>query len=217
MAFVPIDKRAEYPMKALLPLFIAAALGSVAAPAAHADTNDNWVVRFGAHVVDPKSNNGTLAGMKATVDSSVRPSASLEYMITPNLGVDVLVASFEHDVKLSGLGKVAQTKTLPPTVGLNYHFIPNNTWSPFLGLGLNYTNFFDTKGAGALQGHGVSIDNSWGVAAHAGIDINISPKWLITADLRWVNIKSDVKLDGAKIGSATINPMVYGISAGYRF
>jgi outer membrane protein len=205
-------------MKALLPLFIAAALGSIAAPAAHADTNDNWVVRFGAHVVDPKSNNGTLAGARASVNSSVRPSASLEYMITPNLGVDVLAAwPFEHDVRLSGLGKVAQTKQLPPTVGLNYHFMPNNTWSPFLGLGLNYTNFFDTKGAGALQGHSVSIENSWGVAAHAGIDININPKWLITADLRWINIKSDVKLDGAKIGSATINPMVYGLSVGYRF
>jgi outer membrane protein len=205
-------------MKALLPLFIAAALGAVAAPAAHADTNDNWVVRFGAHVVDPKGNNGTLAGMKATVDSSVRPSASLEYMITPNLGVDVLAAwPFEHDVKLSGLGKVAQTKQLPPTVGLNYHFMPQNSWSPFLGLGLNYTNFFDTKAAGALQGNSVSIANSWGVAAHAGIDFNINPKWLITADVRWINIKSDVKLNGAKIGTATINPMVYGISAGYRF
>ena len=205
-------------MKALLPLFIAAALGAVAAPAAHADTNDNWVVRFGAHVVDPKSNTGTLAGLKSSVNSSVRPSASLEYLITPNLGVDLLAAwPFEHDVRLSGVGKVAQTKQLPPTVGLNYHFMPSSTWSPFLGLGLNYTNFFDTKGAGALQGHSVSIENSWGVAAHAGIDININPKWLVTADVRWINIKSSVKLDGAKIGNATINPMVYGVSLGYRF
>jgi outer membrane protein len=205
-------------MKALLPLFIAAALVAVAPPAAHADTNDNWVVRFGAHVVDPKSNNGTLAGARATVDSSVRPSASLEYMITPNLGVDLLAAwPFEHDVKLSGLGKVAQTKQLPPTVGLNYHFMPNNSWSPFLGLGLNYTNFFDTKGAGALNGASVSIENSWGVAAHAGVDFNINPKWLITADVRWINIKSDVKVAGAKVGTATINPFVYGLSVGYRF
>lgn len=205
-------------MKALLPLFIVAALGAVAAPAAQAESSDNWVVRFGAHVVDPKSNNGTLAGAKATVDSSVRPSASLEYMITPNLGVDLLAAwPFEHDVKLLGLGKVAQTKQLPPTVGLNYHFMPNNSWSPFLGLGLNYTNFFDTKGAGALNGASVSIENSWGIAAHAGVDFNINPKWLITADVRWINIKSDVKVGGAKVGTAAINPMVYGLSVGYRF
>jgi outer membrane protein len=48
-------------MKVLLPVLIAAALGTIAAPAAHADTNDNWVVRFGVHAVDPKNNNGTLA------------------------------------------------------------------------------------------------------------------------------------------------------------
>ncbi|RDI99128.1 hypothetical protein DVT68_11665 [Dyella solisilvae] len=205
-------------MKVLLPLVIAAALGAVAAPAAHADTNDNWVVRFGVHAVDPKSDNGTLAGARASITTSVRPSASLEYMFTPNLGVDVLAAwPFQHDVKLSGLGKVAQTKQLPPTVGLNYHFLPDSAVSPFIGVGLNYTNFFDTKGAGALNGASVSIANSWGVAAHAGLDVKLSPKWIFTADLRWVDIESDVKVNGAKVGTAKIDPLVYGVSLGYRF
>lgn len=203
-------------MKALLPLVIAAAFGAIAAPAAHAD--DNWVVRFGAHAVDPKNNNGTLAGARSNVSTSVRPTGSLEYMITPNLGVDLLAAwPFQHDVKLSGLGKVAQTKELPPTLGLNYHFLPESQVSPFVGVGVNYTNFFDTKGAGALKGASVSIDNSWGFAAHAGIDVKINPKWIFTADLRWVDIESDVHVNGAKVGTAKINPIVYGVSLGYRF
>ncbi|WP_430392016.1 OmpW/AlkL family protein [Dyella sp. 20L07] len=205
-------------MKVLLPLAIVAALGAVAAPAAHADTNDNWVVRFGVHAVAPKDNNGTLAGAKSTISSSTRPSASLEYMFTPNWGVDVLAAwPFSHDVKLAGLGKVAQTKQLPPTVGVNYHFMPNSSWSPFVGVGINYTNFFDTKGAGALNGASVSIANSWGVAAHAGFDLKINEKWLATADIRWVDIESDVKVNGAKVGTAKIDPLVFGVSLGYRF
>jgi len=205
-------------MKVLLSLAMAAALGAVVAPAAHADTNDNWVVRFGAHAVDPKSHNGDLAGASSSISTSVRPSASLEYMITPNIGVDVLAAwPFQHDVKLSGLGKVAKTKQLPPTLGINYHFLPDAAVSPFLGVGVNYTNFFDTKSAGALKGSSVSIENSVGVAAHAGIDVKINPKWIFTADLRWVNIKSDVKVDGTKVGNAKINPLVYGVSLGYRF
>jgi outer membrane protein len=208
------------PMKVLLPLAIAAAFGATAiAPAAHADTNDdNWVVRFGVHAVDPKSNNGTLAGARASVDSNVRPTGSIEYMFTPNLGVDLLAAwPFQHDVKLSGLGKVAQTKQLPPTLGVNYHFMPDRTVSPFVGIGLNYTNFFDTKGTGALAGDSVSIANSWGVAAHAGIDVKINAKWIFTADLRWMNIESDVKVNGAKVGTAKIDPLAYGVSLGYRF
>jgi len=203
-------------MKALLPLALAATLGALVAPSAHAD--DNWVVRFGVHAVDPKSDNGTLAGARSSVSTSVRPSVSMEYMFTPNLGVDLLaVWPEQHSVKLSGVGKVAQTKELPPTLGINYHFLPDSQVSPFVGVGVNYTNFFDTKGAGALKGASVGIDNSWGVAAHAGIDVKINPKWIFTADLRWVDIESDVHVNGAKVGTAKINPIVYGVSLGYRF
>jgi outer membrane protein len=203
-------------MKALLPLALAATLGALVAPSAHAD--DNWVVRFGVHAVDPKSDNGTLAGARSSVSTSVRPSVSMEYMFTPNLGVDLLaVWPEQHSVKLSGVGKVAQTKELPPTLGINYHFLPDSQVSPFVGVGVNYTNFFDTKGAGALKGASVGIDNSWGVAAHAGIDVKINPKWIFTADLRWVDIESDVHVNGAKVGTAKINPIAYGVSLGYRF
>ena len=60
-------------MKTLLPLSIALALAIV--PMAHAADNDastdNWVVRFGAHVVNPKADNGHLAGMKTSITSNV--------------------------------------------------------------------------------------------------------------------------------------------------
>lgn len=217
MALSPNDtNQRNYAMKVLLPLALVAALGAVVAPAAHAD--DNWVVRFGVHDVVPKDNPGSLAGAKSDISSSARPSASLEYLITPNLGVDLLAAwPFQHDVKLAGLGKVASTKQLPPTLGLNYHFMPNAVWSPFLGVGVNYTNFFNTRSAGALSGSSVSIANSWGVAAHAGFDMKINDKWLATVDVRWINIESDVKVDGAKVGKANINPITFGVSLGYRF
>jgi outer membrane protein len=95
--------------------------------------------------------------------------------------------------------------------------MPNSVWSPFLGLGLNYTNFFDTKGSGALNGASVSIANSWGVAARAGFDMKINDKWLATVDVRWVDIESDVKVNGSKVGTAKIDPLVFGVSLGYRF
>lgn len=203
-------------MKAALPLLIAATLAVGAVSAAHANDN-NWVVRFGAHVVNPKSDNGHLAGMRASIDNSTRPTASIEYLFTPNWGVEALVAvPFSHEVKLDG-HKAASTKQLPPVFGVNYHFLPDAKVSPFIGAGINYTYFFDTKGKDLLQGHRVSIDNSWGAAAHAGVDITLSPRWLLTADVRWIDIKGDVHVDGTKVGTAKINPWVYGLSFGYRF
>jgi len=197
---------------------IAAALGAAAAPAAHADTHDNWVVRFGAHVVAPQGDNGKLAGAESHISSNARPTASIEYLFTPNWGVDALVAwPFQHKVRLDGLGTVARTMQLPPTFGVNYHFMPNSSWSPFVGLGINYTNFYSTKGTGALYGQRVSIDNSFGVAARAGVDMTITDKWLATVDVRWMNIESDVKVNGTKVGTAKVNPFAFGVSLGYRF
>lgn len=206
-------------MKTLPPLSLALAL--IVAPLAHAaDTNatdDNWVVRFGAHVVDPKADNGHLAGMKTTISNNAKPTVSIEYMITPAIGVDALAAiPFRHEVRLDGQ-KAVTTKQLPPTFGLNYHFLAGQPISPFVGAGFNYTRFFSTKGAGILQGTNVKIDNSWGVATHVGVDFYLSPKWMITADVRWIEIRGNVHVNGTNVGRATVDPWVYGLSAGYRF
>ncbi|MDE1893527.1 MAG: OmpW family protein [Pseudomonadota bacterium] len=202
-------------MKTMLPLLVAAGLGLCVANPAHAD--DNWIVHVGAHVVDPASNNGTLAGMKASVGSDLKPTVSLEYLFTPSWSVDLLAAlPFSHDVRLDGL-KAATTKQLPPTIGVNYHFMPEATVSPFVGAGINYTRFFDTKGTGPLTGTVVRIDNSWGAAAHAGVDVTLAPNWLFTADVRWIDIGGDVHVNGANVGKAKVNPLVYGVSFGYRF
>jgi Outer membrane protein W len=204
-------------MKSPLPLFIAAALAVGAASAAHAADADSWVVRFGAHTVDPQSDNGRLAGMKAGIGSDTKPTASLEYLFAPSWGVEVLAAvPFKHEVKLDGQ-KAASTKQLPPVLGVNYHFMPDAQISPFVGAGINYTRFFSTKGEGLLQGAKVKIDDSWGAAAHAGVDVQLSPSWLLTADVRWIGIKGDVHVGGANVGTAKVNPWVYGVSFGYRF
>jgi outer membrane protein len=195
---------------------VLAALCMTTALPVHADETP-WIVRFGAHVVDPKSDNGQLAGMKASISSNTQPTASIEYMISPAWGFEVLAAvPFQHTVRLDGQ-RAASTKQLPPVFGVNYHFMPDAKVSPFLGAGLNYTYFFSTKGVGLLQGAHVKVNNSWGPAAHAGIDVRLSPRWLFTADLRWISIGGDVHVNGAYVGKAHVDPLVYGVSLGYRF
>jgi outer membrane protein len=199
-----------------------AALALCAATAlnlAHAETAEPWTFRFGVHDVIPKSNNGTLAGgtLDADLDDSVRPTASIEYRVTPNLGFDLLVAwPFEHTLKLNG-AKAATLKQLPPTFGVNWHFAPDATWSPFVGVGFNFTKVFDEKTTGPLAGADLSVGDSWGFAAHAGVDIAVAPRWLVTVDARWIDIDSTARVNGARVGTVNVDPWAVGISAGYRF
>lgn len=202
----------------LLSLCAALALGSLATPALAQSAGD-WTVGIGAHQVNPKSRNGSLAGgtLDVSVGSDVKPTITAEYFINDNVGIEVLASwQFEHDISIDGLGKVGSTKHLPPTVSLQYHFGKGNI-RPFVGAGVNFTLFSDEQATGVLAGSDVQLDDSWGVAAHAGVDFKVGERGAIRLDARWIDIDTDVKLDGADIGTVNIDPLVYGVAYLYRF
>ncbi|WP_313141634.1 OmpW family outer membrane protein [Stenotrophomonas sp.] len=209
-------------MRKTSPLILAglAAAVSLAAAPAMAQSKGDWTVSAGVHQVAPKSNNGSLAGgtLKVDVDSDIKPTITGEYFIADNLGIEVLAAlPFKHDININGLGRVGSTKHLPPVVSLQYHFNSKGKVSPFVGAGLNYTTFFSEDTTGALAASKLKLEDSWGLAAHAGIDFGIGEKGALRVDLRWIDIDSKVKLDGEKIGTVNIDPLAYGVSYVFKF
>ncbi|AEL08397.1 MULTISPECIES: OmpW/AlkL family protein [Xanthomonas] len=200
-------------------LFAALAAASVSAPAL-AQSKGDWLLGVGAHQVAPKSDNGSLAGGTLDVDvgTDIRPTITAEYFIADNWGIEVLAAlPFEHDINIRGLGRVGSTKHLPPVVSLQYHFNSQGKVSPFVGAGINYTRFFSTETSGALAGNDLDLDASWGLAAHAGLDVKISDRGALRVDMRWIDIDSDASLNGNRIGTVNIDPLVYGVAYVHRF
>jgi len=102
-------------------------------------------------------------------------------------------------------------------VSLQYHFNSAGKVSPFIGAGLNYTTFFSEKTTGALAGSKLKLDDSWGLAAHAGVDIALTEKSALRVDMRWIDIDSKVKVDGSDLGTAHIDPLVYGLAYVMKF
>lgn len=202
----------------LLPL-LAASLAAVATPA-FAQSAGDWTLGLGLHQVDPKSDNGALAGgtLPLGIDSDAKPSITFEYFVRDNLGIEVLGAlPFQHDIAVKGVGKVGDTKHLPPTITLQYHFNSAGKVSPLLGVGVNYTTFFSEGTTGALAGSKLKLDDSFGLAAHAGLDFKVSDKASVRVDVRWADIDTEVKVDGVKLGTANIDPLVYGASYVMKF
>lgn len=197
---------------------LSAALALCAAAGAQAHEAGDWVFSLGAHSVSPTSDNGRLAGgaLAADVGNDWRPTVTAEYFFSPNWGLEVLAAlPFEHSIRLNGTA-AGSTKHLPPTVSLQYHFSGEKV-SPFIGAGVNYTVFFDEETTGPLAGTELSLDSSWGLAAHAGLDFAIGEgKWL-RVDARWIDIDTDVKVNGTAVGTVKIDPMVYGAAFVWKF
>lgn len=201
-------------------LLAALATGFGMAPAM-AETAGTWTVGVGVGYVEPESSNGKLlnGALSVDVDSDVRPTITGEYFVADNVGVELLAAiPFHHDIDLKAAnGSVIKAKTqqLPPTLSLQYHF--DNVHAkvkPFVGVGANYTTFFKER---IYNGGDLDIEDSWGVAGHAGVDFKINETDAVRVDARYIDLEPDVKLNGDKIGKAEINPWVYGISYVKRF
>lgn len=194
---------------------LAAATVFAAAPAAAHEAGD-WLVKVGVTHIKPKSDNGKVINDSVGIDvgSSTRPSFSLTYMATKNVGVELLGAfPFKHDIDAAGLGNIGSTRHLPPTLSLQWHFLPDSKVQPYVGVGVNYTTFFRTRSVlGDLH-----LSDSWGLAAQAGVDIKLDKNWFMSADIRYIDIKSKVRLNGEHIGKVRIDPLVATVGIGYRF
>jgi len=129
---------------------------------AYAVDQGDWVMRVGATNVSPNDgSSGVVADDAIGVDDGTSLSVSFTYMFRDNLGVEILAAlPFDHDITLAGTGKIAETKQLPPTVSLEYHFTPNSNVRPYVGVGVNYTTFMDEEAVAAISS--ISLDDSFG-------------------------------------------------------
>lgn len=210
--------------KSVISTLIAGSLVLTSASVAAVEKGD-WLVRFGAVNVSPNDNSTslTLAGPNSTVgvDDNTQVFANLSYMIKENVAVELLAATpFSHDIvgtgALSGVGKVGETKQLPPTLSIQYHFTPKASVRPYVGAGINYTIFFSEKTTGALAGTTLSLDDSWGLAVQAGVDVDITKDWFFNADIRYINIETTAT---TVLGTAEveINPTVISLGIGTRF
>ena len=196
-------------------LMVFAGLALVSMPAAAYEKGD-WLLRVGVGAVDPKSNNSEIV----SVDDGAALVFNGTYFLTPNIGFEILAATpFSHDITLVSDGsKAGETKHLPPTFSLQYHFMTDGTFRPYAGAGLNYTQFFDEETTGALAGTSLDLDESFGLALQLGADLDLSDRMFLNVDVRYIDIETTATVPEADLSfDVKIDPMVYSLTLGWKF
>ncbi len=191
-------------------LFTASALAlALTAPLAQAFEAGDIIVRAGAITVDPREASsdinhavlGDVAGSKATLDSNTQLGLNFAYMVTDQVGIELLAATpFSHDVGVKGMpgayaglnGKLGSLKHLPPTLSVIYYPLEKNSaFQPYVGAGINYTWFFDTELSSSAEDKGFSgldMKDSWGLAAQVGMDYMLTDNVMLNAQVRYIDI-----------------------------
>ncbi len=207
---------------AAAPLAAQAGIFSDTAPGAQ---KGDWIVRAGLSQVNPKSENLDLDGAFVVVDSDISPTFDVTYMFSNHFGIELLAAyPFTHGIDLKPEGgpdsRIAQTDHLPPTLSLVWRpFDDKATFQPYVGVGMNYTMFFNEQLRGAPNSVDLSLDDSFGPAAVIGTDIALGEdkKWFLNAAVRWMDIDTDVSIENDELGTVEIDPFVYTVGFGRRF
>lgn len=161
---------------------------------------------------------GADSGLKAKVGDDVMPTLGLTYFLTDNLAIEAIAGTTQHEVKAVGPGTdvaVHETWVLPPVVSLQYHFMPDQKVSPYVGAGLNYMLFYSEKD---YNGFGLKVDDGFGYALQAGVDVALQGKLSANLDVKKVFFETDASVNGGALKSKVkLDPWVVSAGFGYKF
>jgi outer membrane protein len=133
---------------------------------------------------------------------------------------------------LRGAG-VTDVDVYSPTAFINYHFFGDYAkWDPFVGVGLNYTKFTNTKALPPLTGAQgptqINLSDSWGAAAHVGLIYRFNSKWSVVGTVAVADVQSDLTSTSySPVNPSVItsqakthinfHPIIYTLAVGYSF
>lgn len=216
--------------------FVAISVGFLTgfSDASFAIEKGDWLLRLRGIVVAPtdESTGGirpdlTTTGLEA--QAAVVPEVDITYMVTDNIGIELIAATSNHDFDatgaLSNLNESASAWLLPPTLLVVYHFLPRNNIRPYIGAGINYTITYGENASASLENAlggptDVDADNSFGFAIQAGVDIDINDRWFFNADVKYIDMSVDIDLTTAgtvRTIEVGLDPIIFGVGVGYRF
>jgi len=204
----------------------AVVLASLAVPAAAQEFKPKEAGDFllrvrGIAVLPDEDSTVSVIGGDVDASNEYVPEIDISYFFTENIALELIAATTEHDMAANNttLGNVdlGEVSLLPPTLTAQYHFMPKSRFSPYLGVGINYTLFYDEEAAGGTV-TAIEYDNSVGLALQAGMDYAISGNWSANLDVKKVWINTDVSINnGAIAADVDLDPWIIGVGIGYRF
>lgn len=194
---------------------------AMAQPAAAQDQNsiwakENWQIRVRAIDVIPDVDSSVNIGGEVDADNAVVPELDISYFFTDHIAAELILATSKHDMDYTGNIDLGDAMILPPTLTLQYHFTPDQAFSPYVGAGINYSMFYNEDAAAGFTD--LEVDNGVGLALQAGFDYWLDEHWGLNADVKKIFLNVDATLNNGTIrADVDLDPWVVGAGVSYRF
>lgn len=160
-----------------------------------------------------------LDGADVDISNAFVPELDFTYFFTDNIAAELILGTTKHDVEVPALGDLdlGEVWLLPPTLNVQYHFMPTSNIRPYAGAGINYTIFYGEElGTDAFDD--IEYDNAVGFSFQAGLDYDITEKLFLNLDIKKLLLTTDVTLvaETNTPVEVDINPWIIGLGVGMR-
>ncbi len=108
----------------------------------------------------------------------------------------------------------------PLSAVLQFHFVPRGVIDPYIGAGAAYVLFDNVNGRGDLNVNKINFKDDAGLALNGGIAFRITPRIALTADGKYVPLKSSataIYTTGTTTTRLKINPVIFSGGLTFRF
>jgi outer membrane protein len=160
--------------------------------------------------------NGT--ALQTDVGDAVTPEVDITYFFTNNIAAELIAATAQHSVS-AGPNDLGTTWILPPTLTLQYHFMPDSQFSPYVGAGLNYSFFYGEDDGTNFDD--LDVEGGLGYALQAGFDYWLDDNWGLNVDAKYIDLEidADVNSGGTALSAddVDLDPFIIGAGVSYRF
>lgn len=165
-------------------------------------------------------------GGNVAVTNNLIPEVDFTYYFTDHLAAELILGTSKHEVVATNtaLGNIdlGRVMLLPPTLSVQYHFLPTKKLNPYVGVSGNYTIFYD-QGTGKGRNGAVTdvdYDNAFGYGFQFGMDYKITDKIYWNVDVKKLYMNTDVTV-GTNLGvtvpaDVDLNPWLISTGIGFK-
>ncbi|CCJ07626.1 OmpW family outer membrane protein [Methylocystis sp. SC2] len=155
--------------------------------------------------------NGVIAGASTNTSTAIIPMLDVAYYLNKNWAIEAICCVAPHHIQGTGTiaSDFARAWLFPPSVMLQYHVTNFGAFQPYLGVGVNFTTFWNTRvnndvwGIPMAPGSFLStlgvpavlstfqyatVAPSWGVVGQAGFDYMLNDHWGLNLDVKYIGL-----------------------------
>ena len=153
--------------------------------------------------------NGVIAGASTNTSSAIIPMLDVAYYLTKNWAIEAICCVAPHHIQGTGTiaSDFARAWLFPPSIMAQYHFTNIGAFQPYLGVGVNFTTFWNTRvnndtwsipfapGSPLAGAQGVlatfqyaTVAPSWGPVGQIGFDYMLNDHWGLNVDFKYIGL-----------------------------